>query len=143
MNNSKQDNLKVIFSKNLIRLRLHKKISQIKIAKILGRDPRTIRRWENEADTTWPPASALPNLATCLDCTINDFFNLDSQQLPHNALEREILTIAREAKQNLPMGFIIHQLKTLVLLMDKDERILWQQIGDKLIQHKKPPKTNQ
>lgn len=136
MKEPKNDDLKSVFARNLTRLRHYRKISQSEIAKTLGRDTRTIRRWEKETDPTWPPSSILPNLATILGCSIDDLFTFHSEQLPQTSTEREILSITRAAQQNIPMGFVIHQLTNLVLLMDKEERILWQDIGDRLVKHK-------
>ena len=61
-----------IFSNNLKKLRLQKKLTQEQVAEILGVNSQTVSRWE--CNTTYPDIMLLPEIAQLYCITVDDLF---------------------------------------------------------------------
>ncbi len=64
--------MNLIFSKNLKKLRLQKRLTQEQVAEILGVTSQTVSRWE--CNTTYPDVMLLPEIAKLYCVTIDDLY---------------------------------------------------------------------
>lgn len=127
---------KAVLAGNITRLMRLSRISQKALARIMEKSTRQIRRWEDPNDSAWPKAQELPKLALSLQCSIDDLFSFDSNWLPKDESEREILRIVRQSSSNLPVHLIAHAVTTLMLKMDRQERENWIENGNLIVRRK-------
>ena len=127
---------KVVFARNIARLMRAASVSQKTLARAMGKSTRTVRRWENPSDQTWPQPQDLPVLARTLSCSIDDLYSFESEWLPQDTAEREILKVVRKNTQNLPVHLIARAVSTLLLKMDRAERENWIENGNLIVRRK-------
>lgn len=82
-----------MFNENLKKIRLKKGLSQRVVADYLNISPQSISKWEK--GEALPSILFLPQLASCLDCEINDFFEQNNVTYDIDMLE-QILMYATE-----------------------------------------------
>ena len=68
--------MNLIFSKNLKKLRLQKRLTQEQVAELLGVTSQTVSRWE--CNTTYPDVMLLPEIARIYSVTVDDLFKSES-----------------------------------------------------------------
>ncbi|MBR4173675.1 MAG: helix-turn-helix transcriptional regulator, partial [Clostridia bacterium] len=68
--------MNLIFSNNLKKLRLQKRLTQEQVAEFLGVTSQTVSRWE--CNTTYPDVMLLPEIAKLYCVTVDDLFNANS-----------------------------------------------------------------
>ena len=73
-----------MFNENLKKLRLKKGVSQKAVSDYLNISPQSISKWEK--GEALPSVLFLPQLASFLDCEINDFFE-QNNSLPEMQYE--------------------------------------------------------
>ena len=101
--------------------RKEKKLTQSKLAEILGITNRAISKWEN--GLCMPDSGIIPELCTILDITINDLFSGEivdmkenEKKLETNLLEMTKLKQSKE-KQLLSSEILIGTLATIYFLL--------------------------
>jgi len=109
-------------------------MSQKALARAMGRSTRTIRRWEDSADTVWPKQSLLPTLARVLGCSIDELFSYEPKWIPRTQTERELLKVARKGKQNVPTPMLANALSLVLLQMTDEQRLAWMKMGNWIVE---------
>ena len=78
-----------MFNENLKKLRLKKGVSQKAVSDYLNISPQSISKWEK--GEALPSVLFLPQLASFLDCEINDFFEQNNDKYDIDMLEQVLL----------------------------------------------------
>lgn len=82
-------NLKKVLGQRIQDLRKSKKLTQDKLAELVGIDPKNISKIEN--GNNYPTAETLSSIAQALDVEIYELFLFDSE-IPYETMKEEIIS---------------------------------------------------
>ena len=64
---------KIVLSSKIKEYRREKHLTQEEFGKLIGVSPQAVSKWEREE--CYPDITCLPDIASLLLCSVNDFFN--------------------------------------------------------------------
>ena len=109
-----QENKNLTFSKNLIRLRKSKNISQKKLSELSGISQRMINYYEKHA--TNPPIDKIESIAKVLNVNVNDLIEVKNFSDSSNIIQSEILRLDIKT---------LDKIKLILSLPKQQRHIIW------------------
>ena len=102
--------MSIVFSNNLKKLRLQKKLTQEQVGEILGVGSQTISRWE--CNTTYPDVMLLPEIAKLYCVTVDDLFKAETSAYENYA--QRLASIYEATREPEDFIFADNEFKKLI-----------------------------
>ncbi len=113
--------MKCIFSDNLKKLRLQKKLTQEQVSEILGVNSQTISRWE--CNITYPDVMILPEIAKLYSVTIDDLFKAETSAYKNYA--QRLASIYETTREPKDFIYADNEFKKLIKKGEYTTEDLW------------------